>query len=314
MAGLFPSIGNSQNVDIDGKPLAGAVLSVSTGSTTTLATVYQDIGLAIIGNNPMVADATGRLPLFYVADGVYRVRLVDQYGVAIYDYPQIASIGASSSGGGGSAVDPTTVFKTGDVMFLDVDGVRAGWVRDNARTIGSATSGASERANADCQALFLFGWAAGWTVVAGAGASAAADWAANKQITLPDKRGAGPRGLDTMGNAAAVLFTGVPFVSGSATVAGSVAGENTHILGTTEIPAHTHVFAGDALAPHNHTVGNQGTTADSTPLGGTKAIPGAGNTGSASAGTPAGTNSATGGGLAHNNVARDVLGTWFRKL
>jgi microcystin-dependent protein len=314
MAGLFPSIANSQNVDINGRPLAGSTLSVFQGGTTTLADCFQDIGLAIRAQNPMIADATSRLPIFYVDDGVYRVRLVDQYGVEIYDYPQVASIGASSSGGGGAAVDPTTVFKTGDVMFLDVDGLRTGWVRDNGRTIGSATSGATERANADCQALFLFGWAAGWTVPAGRGASAAADWAANKTITLPDKRGCGPRGMDTMGNAAAGLFASVPFVSGSETVAGSVAGENTHALTTPEIPAHTHTFTGDALPTHTHSYLKPTFPGGNGAAGGAAVNSAADNPGATSAGTPTGTNSNTGGGGVHNNVARDVIGTWYRKL
>ena len=103
--------------------------------------MFQDIGLIIPGQNPMTADITGRLPLFYVADGTYQVRLVDQYGMLIYDYPQVASIGASSTGGGGTPVDPTTVFQTGDELHLTVTGPRTGWVRDNGLTIGSATSG-----------------------------------------------------------------------------------------------------------------------------------------------------------------------------
>lgn len=260
MAGLFPGICNGQNVDANGQPLASAVLTVYNGGTLQLASVYQDIDLQIPGSNPMTADITGRLPLFYVADSTYRVRLVDQTGILIYDYPQVASIGASSSGGGGTPVDPTTIFQTGDVLWQDVSGIRSGWVRNNGLTIGSAVSGASERANADCQNLFLWGWQQNWTVVGGAGASAAADWAANKQLTLPDYRGYVPGNLDDMGNTPAGRYTGVPFVSGNATTAASVVGEATHVLLLTESTPHTHALNDPGHAhyvtdpTHNHGV------------------------------------------------------------
>lgn len=329
MAGLFPGICNSQNVDRNGVPLRAAVLTVYQGGTLTLANCFQDIGLAIPAQNPMTADAdTGRLPIFYVADGVYRVRLVDETGVQIYDYLQVASIGASASGGGGSAVDPTTVFATGDLLWLDVDGARNGWVRDNGRTMGSALSGASERANADCQALFLFGWAAGWTVVGGRGVLAAADWAANKQITLPDKRGGGPIGMDTMGNAAAGLFTGVPFVSGDAATAGSVCGENLHTLVTAELASHPH----SVTDTHKHfsladvsTVGPAPTSANQPARqrsagGGDDAdysIQGT-NTPATIALTSLKTGAISvdpaGSDAPHNNVSRSILGTFYRKL
>lgn len=218
MAGLFPSIANSQNVDANGRPLANSVLSVFVGGTVGLANVFTDINLQLTGQNPMTADITGRLPLFYVADGVYRVRLVDATGILIYDYLQVSSIGASSSGGGGTTVDPTTIFSTGDELWKKIGGTRVGWVRQNALTIGSATSGASERANADCNALFLYLWNnypnTKCPVVGGRGGSAAADWAANKQITLPDMRGFGNAGKDGMGAARANRIADTDVTSG----------------------------------------------------------------------------------------------------
>lgn len=315
MAGLFPGICNSQNVDRNGVPLRSAVLTVYQGGTLTLANCFQDIGLAIPAQNPMTADAdTGRLPIFYVADGVYRVRLVDETGVQIYDYLQVASIGASASGGGGSAVDPTTVFTTGDLLWLDVDGARNGWVRDNGRTMGSALSGASERANADCQALFLFGWAAGWVVVGGRGVSAAADWAANKQITLPDKRGTSPIGMDTMGNSAAGLFTGVPFVSGDAATAGSVCGENLHTLVPAELAAHGH---GVTDPGHGHDLNNATgvrRTGGSAQLTTTLNADERTSDITVVANTTGITIQSAGSDAPHNNVSRNILGTFYRKL
>lgn len=327
MSGLFPGVSNSQNVDINGRPLVGAMLTVYQGGTLNLASVFQDLGLAIGAPNPMVADATGRLPIFYVADGTYRVRLVDQTGILIYDYPQVASIGASSSGGGGSSVDPTTVAQTGDEIFRKVGGLRTGWVRQNGLTIGSATSGASERANADTNNLFLFLWNnypnTKCPVVGGRGATATADFAANKQITLPDMRGKGPSGLDGMGNSRANIIPDSAVTSGGGDTGDTSAafgGEASHTLVLAEAPTgqFTHTF--NDLG-HNHTVGGTdqlsnpgpgGTSMSATsigPTGGTHT----GNTSTSSTGITSTITDHAGGG-AHNNMQPFSLGTWYIKL
>lgn len=78
--------------------------------------------------------------------------------------------------------------ETGDVTFSILTS-KAGWVLLNDGTIGNAVSGATNRANADTQALFTFIWnniLDAWCPVSGGrGASAAADFAANKTIQLP---------------------------------------------------------------------------------------------------------------------------------
>jgi len=329
MAGLFPSIGNSQNVDQNGVPLGQSTLTVYVGGTLGLATCYQDINLINVAPNPMQADATGRLPLFYVADGVYRVRLVDYNGHLIYDYPQVASIGASTSGGGGTSVDPTTIFQTGDTIWVEVSGARTGWVRDNGGTIGSATSGASERANADCQNLFLFLWNnfsdTLCPVLTGRGVSAAADWAANKQITLPDKTGCVAGGLDNMGQGVKARWANVPVQTGGVTTAGSILGENTHRLTVAEAPAgqitfnagnHSHAAAAVAGAVfggnRNAVSAAQGGVGSNQFLNTTAAIDL--NVVPTSA-VPSGDSiTDNAGGNAHNNVPRTVLGTFYRKL
>lgn len=193
-----------------------------------------------------MGDATGRIPLFFVADGSYGLRLTDQNGVQSnggFFYPQVPSIGASSSGGGGTPVDPTTVFSTGDVKWRLEESTISGWVRVNGRTIGNASSGASERANADCQALFIYVWStfadAICPVLGGRGANALADFTASKQITLLDARGADIRGLDDMGNSALGSFTGVTFTTGNATTGGSTGGSNATTLLTTNLPPYT---------------------------------------------------------------------------
>lgn len=85
----------------------------------------------------------------------------------------------------------------------------AGWVLLSGRTIGSASSGATERANSDTEALFALWWNSysntelpiqdSTGAASTRGASAAADFAANKRLPTPDYRGRVPAGKEDMG-------------------------------------------------------------------------------------------------------------------
>jgi len=79
-------------------------------------------------------------------------------------------------------------FTTGDLKPTLKTVADAGWVMCNDGTIGSGASGATTRANADTEALYTVLWnnvADAWApVTGGRGASAAADFAANKPIRL----------------------------------------------------------------------------------------------------------------------------------
>lgn len=161
-------------------------------------------------------------------------------------------------------------FETGDVKLTLRTTAPAGWVLANDGTIGSATSGATTRANADCQALFTLLWTnvsnSYAPVSGGRGASAAADWAANKTIGL----------TKMLGRALAVAGSGSGLTARSL---GQTVGAETHVLDTTEIPAHTHTTTVGAAA----------------------------DPGMVAAGTDpdyfaASTTGSTGGGLAHNNM------------
>ena len=174
---------------------------IQAGTTSTPQNAYQDSDLTIPHSNPITLDSAGRVPQFYLADGSIKIRLTDSSGVQQLVADNILVIGPSSGSGGGGSVDATTVLATGDVKVRYGTGALSGFVRANNRTIGSATSGATERANADCQALFEYLWDAdgNLTVSTGRGASANADWSANKTIALPDCRGGVIAGLDGMG-------------------------------------------------------------------------------------------------------------------
>lgn len=318
MAGTIP-ISMTQQFTSQGVPLVGGKLYIFQTGTLAPQSAYTDSGLTNALPNPMTLDSSGRIPQFFLADGTIKARLTDSSGATQAEWDNLLVIGPSGgSGGGGATVDPTAIFQTGDVMWLDQSGVRSGWVRDNGRTIGSATSGAAERANSDCQALFTFVWNTFsdtlCPVIGGRGGNAAADWSANKQITLPDKRGRSAFGLADMGSTDSGRLTGVPFTTGNATTPGSLGGESAHTLADTEVPA-------TALTISSYTPGT-------IPLD-QSSIVRAGNSGDNLQGGSVGhgpiqptvtlpdfhpTGTVNGGGGGHNNMPLFTLGTFYRKL
>jgi hypothetical protein len=99
-------------------------------------------------------------------------------------------------------------FLTGDVKLTLRTAADTGWILMNDLSIGSASSGATGRANADTAALYAIIWGSvtdQWAPVAGGrGANAAEDFAANKALTLPK----------TLGRALAGYGTGTVVASG----------------------------------------------------------------------------------------------------
>lgn len=120
----------------------------------------------------------------------------------------------------------------------------SGWVQLAGKTIGNASSGGTERANADCEALFELLWTefadAEAPVSSGRGASAQADFDANKTITLPDLRGRAIVGLDDMGGSSASRITASSTDGGNASTPGGAGGAETHTLTEAELASHKH--------------------------------------------------------------------------
>lgn len=232
----------TQQLDEFGDPLAGGFLYlIQAGTVSTPQNGFQDSALTLPWPNPIVLSASGRIPQFFLADGSIKIRLTDVNGVEILVADGLIVTGASSGGGGGSPVDPTTVLQTGWIQPIYGTGVVTGFVRANGRTMGSATSGATERANADTLALysFLYGQDPNLAVSGGRGVSAAVDFAANKTIALPDCRDVALAGLDDMGNSSRGGFAGVTFSIGNATTLGSVLGQARRTLLLANLPAYT---------------------------------------------------------------------------
>jgi hypothetical protein len=169
----------------------------------------------------------------------------------------------------GTLAAPTapSSWATGDIKMRFDSVVESGWLRMDEGTIGDASSGASLRANADCENLFLHLWNKLLNtyapVVGGRGASAAADWAAHKKITLPHVPGRSPLAA----GAGTGLTTRNPGESG---------GEETHALTSGENGPHVHSGehraygyaagnAGGGSGWEGHTTGNVYSSGDGTP-------------------------------------------------
>ena len=319
MAGTI-NLSLSQQFDSLGKPLSGGKLYLYASGTTTPQSAYQDSALTLAWPNPMTLDSAGRIPQFFLADGSIKVRLTDSSGVVQIAADGLLVIGASSGGGGGGSVDATTVLTTGDLKARYGTGTLAGFVRANGRTIGSATSGASERANTDCQSLFEYLWGAdaNLSVSTGRGATADADWTANKTIALPDWRGRAIVGLDGMGSTAAGRLTSTYF-GASADTLGAAGGAESHTLSSAEMPAHTHTNSLTdpghihSLAAGPNAGGNQSFVALPASSITTALSGGANGVQSATTGITI-TNASTGGGNAHDIASPAMVTTIYMKL
>jgi len=237
-AGTLP-LAMAQQVDINGKPLAGCLVNFFVaGTVATPQNSFSDFGLSQNPNPILQCDQAGRVPMFWLADGLVHVRLTDSTGVSIIDTTMQVLGPSSGGGGGGSTVDPTTILASGDLKVKYGTGPLSGFVRANGLTIGNATCGCSERANADTQALFVYLYTTdpNLAVSGGRTGNALNDYNASKQLTLPDWRGRAIAALDDMGNSAAGRLTATYFGT-AATVLGAAGGSQSQTFLQANLPA-----------------------------------------------------------------------------
>jgi hypothetical protein len=115
-----------------------------------------------------------------------------------------------------------------------------GWLLLNGDTLGSASSGATQ-ASADNEDLFNLLWNnfadSEAAVSSGRGASAAADWSANKTIAIPDATGRTIFGKESSATRITSAETGV-----DGSVMGDSGGTEAHALAVAELASHAHSY------------------------------------------------------------------------
>lgn len=197
-------------------------LTTTTGTVTSIASVAGD---TVLTPDPIIATGTVGLATTAVTPGTYG------------DQDSIPAVTVDSKGRITGASNVPLGY-TGDIKFSIATTPATGWILAYG-TIGSAASAATNRANADTEALYTLlwdAWADGQAPVSGGrGASAAADFAANKTIAVPDLRGTLLAGLDNMGGSARSQITS-PQVSPNGSTPGATGGAQTQTADLTAIP------------------------------------------------------------------------------
>lgn len=303
-----------------------ALATLFDNSHTALATnnvqgaidlIFDNVAGAYVSNNITYDHAISGLAANNVKAALDEIdATVDSHAISI-----AANAAAIASG----------TISTGFWQWRPTSQILAGWTIQNGTTIGDASSGASQRANADTAAQFSHLWDnfsnSECPVSGGRGANAAADYAAHKTIQTVDMRGTfGGLGVDTMGGSASTRLTGATVVSGSTTAVASVLGETTHVNTLSELPTGITSTASPSLTAN--VTGSEwqaGSSTDSTGVnpGGSGgaglacSLTGGSIAKKTAAGTATGTVSSTSNntsGAAHNNVPRSKTGYWYMKL
>jgi hypothetical protein len=297
--------------DNAGRLARGALAYVYVAGTSTPATVYSDAAQTTPLAHPFTADSNGRLPMAYLPyeTTAYKIRLATSRNAIIFEDDNIPNVDpASGSGGGGGGGDR---IPAGSVISSLVPIISDDWIALNGQTIGSASSGAGN-ANALNEDVFIALWNAlpntVAPVVTGRGASAAADWAANKRLTLPNGQCRALAGVSGMGGTPTNLF-GALFAD--VTQPGSVAGSATHTLTVNELANFTPTGTATVTYP-SHTYNAPGGLTGATSGSNFSAV----TTGVGTLTTSPGNTSvslainAIGGNQPHNNTQPTLL-VWY---
>lgn len=177
-------------------PASTAAVSGETISSTKRNSIDTDIYSILNGIQPVALGGTGAAN----AEGAQtNLGILTDFisAVAAQTFSDAQKLQARTNIG--AAPDTVASVVVGSLHWFPMASAPTGYLKANGNTIGSASSGATARANADTSALFTVLWDNLTNAVlpiqdsSGAastrGASAAADFAANKRLPLPDMRG-----------------------------------------------------------------------------------------------------------------------------
>lgn len=194
----------------------------------------------------------------------------------------------------------------------------AGWLLMNGLTIGNANSSGTARANADCRGLFYHLWNnyanAQAAVSSGRGASAQADFDANKNIVIPSMQGRSWFGLDTMGTTDAGVLGSVIT---SDTTNGVVGGAETITIAQANLPdidLSSDDLIADTSISGSSSVPNYVTTKAAASGVNFTALENNGANTLSAATNISGTVPLGGSGTALNNMPPARLGSWIIKV
>lgn len=242
--------------DANGNPEVGATAEFFDANTTTPRVVYSDASLSIPSDQPVVANASGIWPAIYLPTGDYRFRLT--FSDRVDDVDNVTAPIIVNPPVNDSTTEDQYLFQTGFIMFRWSVSAITGFVRGNGRTIGDAVSGATERANADCEDLFLFLWDADTTLAVGGGrgVNAASDWAASKTIALPFPNGRALAAMSGMGNSPIGLVPDalIDEDGETADTMGATTGGSEHTISMGEMPDHDHGGDTSEEDAHSHEI------------------------------------------------------------
>jgi len=220
--------------------------TATSGTVTSVATTSNLTGGPITTTGTLDLSSTGVTAAVYGSAAAVPVLMIDVKGRIVNattaPLGTSAAINKSAAAGlpdanlmlqldtNGLVPSVNGGFQTGDVV-MSLATAKAGFVFASGQSIGSPTSGATQRANADTQNLYTLLWNncsnTVCPVVGGRGATAAADFAANKALSVPDMRGTVAAGMDVINGSTNAGRLSAALSSSSMGASNSNAGLNT---------------------------------------------------------------------------------------
>jgi hypothetical protein len=214
-----------------------------TGHMSAVGMLVRDSVIAGSNGTSVVSFSAGTKDVTNDVPAAEQLRKTNYLSEMVgHETTALANIGAWSAG------DARLTFRTT---------AAAGWILADDGSIGNASSGATTRANADCAALFAVLYNAITALVVqdstGAtvsrGASAAADFAANRRLVIPKMLG---RSIAIAGSGSGLTSRPLGSTAGSETETPTVAKTAAHNHSVSD-PTHNH-----SQNSHGHTISDPG--------------------------------------------------------